>query len=247
MWNAESEDVKAEWKAKAQRVKLEHALKHPGYTYQPRKAAERKRRSTKKKVEAVQALHEEIVMPGGVESPANLKAVHNARLAEATVGLMGRLPGLMDTFHPGEPVDDRDIAALPIPDFPETFPMDHDNQMRRQFVLPTLVTALDEFASNIDQHNESFETVTTPVMNLDLAADPAFGTPEVHHGPQGGPVQSTFSIHTLMDEEIDLINFDNLIDWNDSGNGPQAAVDYTNVADAELRDGAVQDWELDFS
>jgi hypothetical protein len=50
MWSLADEDVKATWKAKAEQVKLQHQEKHPNYSYQPRKASEKKRRMTKKKL-----------------------------------------------------------------------------------------------------------------------------------------------------------------------------------------------------
>jgi hypothetical protein len=52
MWSTEKPEVLAEWKSKAEKVKQDHLLKYPGYQYQPRKPAEKKRRrSSKKKLE----------------------------------------------------------------------------------------------------------------------------------------------------------------------------------------------------
>jgi hypothetical protein len=56
MWKAESEEVRAHWKATAEQVKEEHLKQHPGYSYQPRKPSEKKRRMTKRKAAALQSL-----------------------------------------------------------------------------------------------------------------------------------------------------------------------------------------------
>ncbi|KAF2433001.1 hypothetical protein EJ08DRAFT_584522 [Tothia fuscella] len=55
MWEAEGEEGRAVWKAKADEVKKEHMKKYPGYSYQPRKPSEKKRRMTKKKAAALQS------------------------------------------------------------------------------------------------------------------------------------------------------------------------------------------------
>jgi hypothetical protein len=46
-WNAESEEVKSYWRAKARQNKLDHALAYPGYKFQPRSSAQKKRRAKK--------------------------------------------------------------------------------------------------------------------------------------------------------------------------------------------------------
>lgn len=60
MWSSETPDVLAEWKVKAEQVKEEHARKYPGYHYQPRKPAEKKKRRSKKKLEAQTILNRKI-------------------------------------------------------------------------------------------------------------------------------------------------------------------------------------------
>jgi len=55
MWQNESVQVRAEFKAKAEMAKREHLQKYPGYQYQPRKPSEKKRRMTKKKAAALAA------------------------------------------------------------------------------------------------------------------------------------------------------------------------------------------------
>src|SRR4051812_9845951 len=50
MWQAESDDVRAHFKAQAEAEKLEHLKENPGYQYKPRKASEKKRRMSKKKL-----------------------------------------------------------------------------------------------------------------------------------------------------------------------------------------------------
>jgi hypothetical protein len=45
-WNNESAEVKAHYKAMADKAKREHATKYPGYHYAPRKPSEKKRRNS---------------------------------------------------------------------------------------------------------------------------------------------------------------------------------------------------------
>lgn len=54
-WQKEPETVRDEWKAAAEQKAREHALLYPGYKYQPRKSAEKKRRMTKAKKAAALA------------------------------------------------------------------------------------------------------------------------------------------------------------------------------------------------
>jgi hypothetical protein len=49
-WKNTPEDVKGAYKARAERIKQQHALDNPGYQYAPRKPGEKKRRMTKKKL-----------------------------------------------------------------------------------------------------------------------------------------------------------------------------------------------------
>ena len=131
MWKAESEAVRAEWKTKADRVKVEHALKFPGYTYQPRKPNEKKRRMTKKKTEAVKALRD---LAYGSQVPVTLETD-------------GTNSNPTDATHPIDTVS-------------QLFPMKHDDPMRREFDLPTGVEAFDRFASNIDNYNSCGQEFT---------------------------------------------------------------------------------------
>ncbi|EPQ66467.1 Bgt-3306 [Blumeria graminis f. sp. tritici] len=48
MWAAESDEVRSEYKAKADLIKQQHAADNPGYRYKPRKPSEVKRRQKKK-------------------------------------------------------------------------------------------------------------------------------------------------------------------------------------------------------
>jgi hypothetical protein len=134
MWNAESEGVKAEWKTKADIVKIEHALKYPGYTYQPRKPTEKKRRMTKKKTEAINALREDVDLAYGSQVPVTLETA-NAN------------------SHPTD-------ATHPIDTVSQLFPMKHDDPMRREFDLPTGVEDFDRFASDIDNYNSCGQEFT---------------------------------------------------------------------------------------
>jgi hypothetical protein len=57
-WKAESTEAKAHWKAKAEQIKREHALKHPDYQYAPRKPSEKKRRSAARRNSQATAVHQ---------------------------------------------------------------------------------------------------------------------------------------------------------------------------------------------
>ncbi|KAL8675265.1 MAG: hypothetical protein Q9168_000386 [Polycauliona sp. 1 TL-2023] len=54
-WQDEAADVKAEYKALAEKIKKEHLNAHPNYQYQPRKPAEKKRRMTRRKADKLNA------------------------------------------------------------------------------------------------------------------------------------------------------------------------------------------------
>jgi Fe-S oxidoreductase len=54
-WHKENAEVKAEFKSLAAQFKTEHSIANPDYTYRPRKAAEKKRRMTRRKLEAIAA------------------------------------------------------------------------------------------------------------------------------------------------------------------------------------------------
>ena len=56
MWTAESVETKDKWHAKAIEAKEEHAKMYPGYSYKPRKAGEKKKRMTKRKMALVQSV-----------------------------------------------------------------------------------------------------------------------------------------------------------------------------------------------
>ncbi|KAL8792602.1 MAG: hypothetical protein Q9195_004825 [Heterodermia aff. obscurata] len=51
-WRNESEEVKNEFKSKAEALKQQHFQDHPEYHYQPRKPSEKKRRMTRRRAEA---------------------------------------------------------------------------------------------------------------------------------------------------------------------------------------------------
>lgn len=54
-WNQEAENVKNEYRARAEKIKKKHALDNPGYQYAPRKPSEKKRRMTTKKLAQLRA------------------------------------------------------------------------------------------------------------------------------------------------------------------------------------------------
>lgn len=56
MWTAETVESKDKWHAKAIKAKEEHVKKYPGYCYKPRKAGEKKKRMTKRKMALVQSI-----------------------------------------------------------------------------------------------------------------------------------------------------------------------------------------------
>lgn len=66
-WKAEPEYVKAEFRARADKIKKQHALENPGYQYAPRKPSEKKRRMTARKLAQLQAIEAEFegqLLPG---------------------------------------------------------------------------------------------------------------------------------------------------------------------------------------
>ncbi|KAK5420033.1 hypothetical protein LTR06_001503 [Exophiala xenobiotica] len=54
-WKEETEEVKAHFKATAEKIKEQHAAENPGYQYAPRKPAEKKRRMTARKIARLNA------------------------------------------------------------------------------------------------------------------------------------------------------------------------------------------------
>nr|QEJ80709.1 putative MAT1-2-1 protein [Teratosphaeria gauchensis] len=58
-WRAESDEVREEYKRKAEDAKRQHELDHPGYQYQPRKPSEKKKRMTKNKLAKLAAKAQE--------------------------------------------------------------------------------------------------------------------------------------------------------------------------------------------
>lgn len=55
MWADETTEVRAKFKQQADNAKIAHARLHPGYTYQPRRPSDKKKRMTKKKIAALAA------------------------------------------------------------------------------------------------------------------------------------------------------------------------------------------------
>jgi hypothetical protein len=54
-WKAQSGAVQAAYRARAERIKKQHAIDNPGYQYAPRKPGDKKRRMTKKKLSRVRS------------------------------------------------------------------------------------------------------------------------------------------------------------------------------------------------
>ena len=54
-WKEETEEVKAHFKATAEKIKEQHAAENPGYQYAPRKPSEKKRRMTARKLARLNA------------------------------------------------------------------------------------------------------------------------------------------------------------------------------------------------
>lgn len=57
-WNSEGDAVKDMYKRLADQIKTKHMKDHPDYQYQPRKSAERKRRMTRRRAEALSKLED---------------------------------------------------------------------------------------------------------------------------------------------------------------------------------------------
>lgn len=84
MWQAEPLSVREMYKAKSEQLKIEHLEKYPGYTYQPRKPSEKKRRNTKNKI--VKSMKRNMTASQTV-------ATKYARVAQETGRLGGTLLG----------------------------------------------------------------------------------------------------------------------------------------------------------
>ncbi|KAL8966984.1 MAG: hypothetical protein Q9183_003124 [Haloplaca sp. 2 TL-2023] len=97
-WQNETPEVKAAYKAMADEIKKQHLLANPGYQYQPRKPAEKKRRMTRRKAEqngAQEASIEEPVnsnptIPEFPETPSGnpIFEVGNDEVAEDALSVM---------------------------------------------------------------------------------------------------------------------------------------------------------------
>ncbi|KAI9798912.1 MAG: hypothetical protein M1826_005615 [Phylliscum demangeonii] len=73
-WKTETAEIKARYQELAQFIKEQHRIQHPDYQYQPRKASERKRRKSRRKVAA---LNSEVVGDGlvlGLVQPGTIQA-----------------------------------------------------------------------------------------------------------------------------------------------------------------------------
>lgn len=109
-WNSESEDVKDEYRARAEKIKQKHAIENPGYQYAPRKSSEKKRRMTAKKLAQLRAAASEedqdLAMP--TTTPVDSAA--------QTVGVVrDNSPGNISRFTEDAP----EISFnLPIPQIP---------------------------------------------------------------------------------------------------------------------------------
>lgn len=69
-WNNEAEDVKSEYRIRADKIKKKHAIDNPGYQYAPRKPSEKKRRMTARKLAQLKASDTENSMPNAsTDSP----------------------------------------------------------------------------------------------------------------------------------------------------------------------------------
>ena len=78
-WRNESEQVKNEFKSKAEALKQKHFQDHPEYHYQPRKPSEKKRRMTRRRAEALTL--------NGEPSSSNARFHASAVLQEINDGL----------------------------------------------------------------------------------------------------------------------------------------------------------------
>lgn len=63
-WKAETEDIRAFYKSKAEAAKLAHVTQYPDYQYRPRRPEEKKRRMTKNKKNKM----EQKLQAGGIAS-----------------------------------------------------------------------------------------------------------------------------------------------------------------------------------
>jgi hypothetical protein len=115
MWKAENEEAKASWKAKADEVKENHLKQHPGYSYQPRKPSEKKRRMTKRKAAALQSrasaaapvTNDQIAVAPQLPLPSFSFSPDNPMLMEFT---FGQDFGAIETF--GQMIDQHNHSQL---------------------------------------------------------------------------------------------------------------------------------------
>lgn len=105
-WNQESEDVKNEYRARAETIKKKHALDNPGYQYAPRKPSEKKRRMTARKLAHLRATNSE-------EPPDHSMSVAPSPDAAESAGAT-RANSLGDLFHPTDESEQVSVN-LPIP------------------------------------------------------------------------------------------------------------------------------------
>ena len=103
MWNAESEKVRADFKAQAEKLRKEHLVKHPNYTYKPRKPSEKKKRMTKKKAAALAE------QEAAEKAAAEKAAAENRALSLELVNQYAA----QQLFSEYEEVDD--LLTLPLP------------------------------------------------------------------------------------------------------------------------------------
>jgi hypothetical protein len=100
-WNAEPENVKAEYRIRAQKIKKQHAIDNPGYQYAPRKPSEKKRRMTTKKAAKLKSATEQA-------SPLS----HTSNSTQSTPDALDF--GFDDSFF-NTPIDGQMFLDMPAP------------------------------------------------------------------------------------------------------------------------------------
>jgi hypothetical protein len=134
MWSTETPEILAEWKSKAEKVKQDHLLKYPGYQYQPRKPAEKKRRrSSKKKLECA-------------ATPSHKVSQSPSTLSHKISGSVPKFEQTMDMNLEQQKTDTS--ATPPLPDISQ-YQVVHDAKSQISS-LPSLLESMDNRLDILD-------------------------------------------------------------------------------------------------
>ena len=104
-WNGETDEVKNDYRGRAEKIKKKHAIDNPGYQYAPRKTSEKKRRMTARKFAQLKASDE-------INSPSS----HGTPSTQTTTPSEKLLPGIEQSLF--NSVSDGQVSvAMPEPSY----------------------------------------------------------------------------------------------------------------------------------